>query len=291
MSWQQWIIAHKLFVGVIVVVVIAVALGIYFGTRGTASPTVTPTTTPIPSPTAPDRSIVIVNHTSQNPLQVSLQLSVSDTDDLWVKDSGNGTLSARLHDGAKNPPDYQLVELAPDDYIVVVFPQFQPWRVTPFTPPGKNGMPILIECTPGNVCNSSAVDGVNYLMRYELTSEPGEPATVIDVVQNPCGTPGDGCLNPAVSGTFAPGTAWDDPTPCYAGTCNLIGESKNYSDLLNTGQCSNSSDTWAQNSRSARCLAESPPGYVIYTYDHSDQNASPPLVSPFKIHVTYKDLN
>ena len=201
----------------------------------------------------------------------------------WTKVSGSGSLSEPTFDSTKNPPDFQLVSLKPGESVVATMPsQNGPWRVTPFR---ATGMPILIECGPRRVCNMSAVDGVNYLLKMELTSGPG--VTTIDFNTNPCSTT-QGCNNPAVDGIFKPGTTWLSE-PCRAGSCNLQNPSLNYCDKIHTGQCANSSTVFPNDGPVPSC--QSINGYTTYCYSHDDKTSSPPLDAPYKVKATYRDLN
>jgi hypothetical protein len=191
------------------------------------------------------------------------------------------------NDSTKNPPDYQLVTLNLSEFIIVNLPGTSiAWRVTPLSV-NQGGMPILVECNRNVVCDMSAVDGVNYLLKMELTATPNEDATTIDFNTNPCSVEGKGCLNPSVDGEFASGTTFSS-APCPYGTCNLINESRAWCQSINTGQCANVDSTWLTNERAATCL--NPDRFTSYCYSHNDRNSSPPLVSPYKVKLTYSDL-
>lgn len=257
----------------------------------------------VPIGTQPSGTVQIVNLTSQNPLRVSLQIKVPRNPPPdpkipnpppppplgpipeWTKVGGTGTLGPLIENSDQNPPDYQLVTLAPNEHIIVTMPDQNNFRITPWNPK-KGGMPILIECGKDVVCNASAVDGLNYLMRMELTTGGSTPTSVIDVNTSPC-PPGTPCRNPSVDGIFKPGTTWESK-PCRAGTCNLAGASVDYCDKLHTGQCADTCDTWNSNQRAKRCIANN--AYTIYCYSHDDQTSSPPLVAPHKVKTTYRDL-
>ncbi len=294
----------KILIVVFAVIVIAVGIALACVYLIPKSTTPTPTSTRVPpsSPPAPpfveptppgglpiadqpSSSLQIINSTTQNPLQVSLQLDSETKSAIWVKLSGSGSLGpAVFGDHSKNPPNYQLVTLGLGDTIVVQLPDFtDPWRVTPL---GNGGMPILVEGGKDLVTDMSAVDGVNYLMKMQLTSAGGLP-TIIDFNTSPCPT-SEGCVNPFVNGEFIPGTTFSS-APCPYGTCNLTGTSRSYSLAINSGQCSNVDSTWGTNGFSADC-ATNPRSYTTYSYSHADQNSSPGLLSPYKVVVELSDL-
>ena len=136
---------------------------------------------------------------------------------------------------------------------------------------GNCGMPTLIEAGKEMVADMSAVDGVNFLIDYTLSSK-GSSNTRMNFSTNPCsaiGAPSSkGCHNPAVDGQFKSGTTWDSPN-CRAGVCNLIGKSKIWCDAIHTGQ----KKPWT------------------YCYSHDDADSSPRFNAPYKITLVYKDLN
>jgi len=235
-----------------------------------------------------DSTVQLINN-SNNTMQISLQLDPSDLLSVWTKQSGNGTLGLPVYgDLTQNPPDYQLVTLEKNQYIVLNIPSSTlAWRITPLS---SIGMPTLIECAPDKVCDMSAVDGVNFLINMQLTATPNREATTIDFNTSPCGGAA-GCLNPYVNGLFADGKTWESE-PCHAGTCNLIGTSREYCQLVNTGQCSNVDSTYLPDTIAEACLetADHPQLYTTYCYSHSDQMSSPTLVSPYKLRAAYSDL-
>ncbi len=246
----------------------------------------------------PDASVQILNSTSQNPLRISLQLDSNHKFAIWSKWTGSGFLGPPVFgDTTQNPPDYQIVSLRPNEAIVVRMPNFSnPWRITALSKGvPTTEMPILIECNQNIVCDMSAVDGVNYLLKMELTVQDSKTdfaSTTIDFNTSPCSEPGKGCINPYVNGLFAPGTNPSSP-PCPFGTCNLIGASRDWASKINTGQCSNVDSTWSSAQGFAPSCAETadhPRLFTTYTYSHSDANSSPTLVAPFKVKLTYSDL-
>ncbi len=241
--------------------------------------------TPPPLPT--EGFMKITNNTSQDPLLVSLQ--IDNADDIWVKSGGNGTLGAPVfNDITQNPPNYQLASIPINGSLYVTLRKTGPWRVTPYSPSGQEDvLPVLIECGKDIVCDMSAVSGINYKVKMELSAQSSVLNT-IDLVGNPC-TGGRGCNNPAVDGDFKVGTAWNDPVPCFAGTCNLQDLSLSWCNIIHTNQCADSNSNWTEGSRATGC--ETPlKGYTTYCYSHDDTNSSPSLVAPYILMITYSDL-
>jgi hypothetical protein len=307
MAYQKQLsTSAKIVIGVVVVLVITaiVLLCVFLIPR---SPTVTPTSThtpPAPPPVPPtppngginmleqpESTVQIVNGTSQNPLVVSMQLDSNHQTAVWSKSSGSGTIGAAVFgDNTQNPPNYQLVSLGLNEAIILNMPNYTaPWRITPLSANiGKTEMPILVEGNKSLVLDMSAVDGVNYLLKMELTASEDNVPTIIDFNTSPCDTPGQGCFNPYVDGLFIAGkNAFSDP--CALGTCNLDGKSRTWAEKINTGQCSNVDSTWASNSFAEGCMTN-PRGYTTYSYSHSDRNSSPTLVGKFLVKLQYSDL-
>ena len=187
---------------------------------------------------------------------------------------------------------WQVLTMESGANAVLQIPEFkkgQAWSIRPVKKvdgefctgaPDDCGMPILIETGKDMVGDMSAVDGVNYLLDYSLTSkgmsnshQPRKEAgtTRINFSTNPCRAIGDnvkGCRNPSVDGMFKHGTSWKSK-PCYAGDCNLEGQSKKWCDAVHTGQ----SKPWT------------------YCYSHDDSGSSPTFDAPYKIALTYSDLD
>ncbi len=218
-----------------------------------------------------------------------MQLDPTTPSSIWVKSSGPGTVGNPVFgDNTRNPPNYQLVTLAPDAYIVLLLPGYtQPFRITPLGNLGTNGMPLLVEGNKSLVFDMSAVDGANYLLKMQLTADVSGAPTIIDFNTNPCPS-SVGCRNPSVDGEFLPGKTFSS-APCPYGTCNLTGESRVWAQLVNAGQCSNVDSTWEANSFAAACMTK-PRSFTTYSYSHADQNSSPTLLEPFKVKMRYSDL-
>lgn len=184
------------------------------------------------------------------------------------------------------------------------FTKGQPWSIRPLKYKANNqpcggsdgdcGMPILIESGKDMVGDMSAVDGVNFLLCYELTAKDGP--TIIDFKTNPCTATGrnrKGCTNPSIDGIFdsklvgTPKCLPDSPhcwlsDPCPAGTCNLTGVSKAWCDAVNDGQCANSSSHWDKkgqgNGGPTSCSEHNK--FTTYYYSHNDATSSPYFSAP-----------
>lgn len=175
---------------------------------------------------------------------------------------------------------------------------------------GDCGMPILIESGKDMVGDMSAVDGVNFLNKYEMSTTGGY--TTIDFKTNPCKAVGlntKGCRNPSVNGIYKEGlnpclndnqpgkgifhspelgyNCWGND-PCPAGTCNLTGQSKEWCDAIHDGQCANSKSTWSGKGGSPNCGPKNQ--FTTYCYSHDDANSSPHFAPPYKMRITYGDL-
>ena len=150
---------------------------------------------------------------------------------------------------------------------------------------GACGMPILIEAGKDMVGDMSAVDGVNYNLKYEMTTAKG--ATTIDFKGNPCKAIGaassKGCRNPQID--FVD---WKDPA-CPAGTCKTEGKQRTWCDAVHDGQCANSTSHWEDAGVGyAGCAPQNK--FTTYCYSHDDANSSPTLAHPYQLHLTYSDL-
>lgn len=227
----------------------------------------------------------------------------------WTILNGHGQLSDPINFyPATNPPTganppytapndvgagtWQLLTLEPGEWVLLKIPNFKPqqaWSIRPL----KDGIgkPILIEAGRDMVADMSAVDGVNYFVKYTLTTAKGP--TTIDFNTNPCKALGlniAGCVNPAVDGLFKPGTNWESD-PCPAGTCNTDSVTKIWCDTIHTGQCANSSTLtgWMKQGGPVECTSSNL--YTTYCYSHDDASSSPTFTAPYKIQLIYSDLN
>ena len=130
-------------------------------------------------------------------------------------------------------------------------------------------MPILIEAGKDAVGNMSAVDGINFKVKYEINDTEYESVrgtglkngpTTIEVTHNPCkdktkgcrsafkqvcdenpsalcsGNP-EGCTNTGCTDKVFEHGKYPNSKNCFHGTCNLIGDVKEYCDTIKIGQC------------------------------------------------------
>lgn len=248
----------------------------------------------------PDSSVKITNLTTEDPFYVFLPYSndaLNPPPVGWTKLSGTGDIGTPTVFGKGGQPatdvgagTWQILTMNQGDTITMKIPDFtkgQAWTIRPLKKingkfctggTGDCGMPTLIEAGKDMVGDMSAVDGVNFLLDYTLSSKGawGKPGKVASDVRinfstNPCtaiGAPSTkGCHNPAVDGQFKPGTTWKSP-PCPAGVCNLVGKSKTWCDAIHTGQ--------------------QPPW--TYCYSHDDAGSSPSFDAPYIMSLTYRDL-
>ena len=77
--------------------------------------------------------------------------------------------------------------------------------------------------------------------------------------------------------------------PCYHGTCNLQGKFKTWANDIHVGQCANSDTTYLNKDISETCGEGK--GYTTYSYDYDDANSLAYFKEPYKIKLTYYDLN
>jgi hypothetical protein len=283
-------------------------------------------------------TLQIINQTTEDPLYVYLEyLPDGSNPSQWSVKEGTGKISDKAEQygpNAQNPANdvgagwFSIATLSPGQWIIADIPNFQPqvaWRVTPLKYiDGKPcsmggigseescGMPIVIESGKDMVGDMSAVAGVNFLCRYEMTNEKG--VTVIDFNKNPCPEVGlnpTGCVNPAVDGTFISGlspclnnndtahkgcfadgslgyTCWCN-SPCPAATCNLTGKSLTWCDAIHSGQCANSkSKNPNPGTGTDNCVNNNE--FTTYCYSHDDANSSPAFKTPYKMRITFRDL-
>ena len=189
----------------------------------------TPQTGGIDINSQPGSTVQICNNTSENPLHVFLQCG--STTQNWNKvDDGPGAVSPSPVDWLQGKPFdplgadiFQEVIIPKNNYIILQIP------VGPLTKQGtyasrifaihmKNSsndfltlndpnpkaklslqQPILVEGGKDVVADMSAVDGINFKVRYELTSD--NKVMVMNILQNPCdgistGGMDIGCANP-----------------------------------------------------------------------------------------------
>lgn len=88
-----------------------------------------------------------------------------------------------------------------------------------------------------------------------------------------------------------PGDNLNDPVgqPCYHGSCNLTGKFREWACDLQYGQCANPNTTYPGMERATSCGEGI--GYTIYSYDFDDQNSLAWFSHPYKMKLTFYDLN
>ena len=77
--------------------------------------------------------------------------------------------------------------------------------------------------------------------------------------------------------------------PCYRGTCNLQGKFRIWADNIQTQQCADSTTTYPNKNIAETCGEGN--GYTTYAYDFNDQNSLAYFKEPYKMKLTYYDLN
>ncbi len=88
-----------------------------------------------------------------------------------------------------------------------------------------------------------------------------------------------------------PGDNLDDPIgqPCYHGSCNLTGKFREWACDLQYGQCANPNTKYQGVGRATSCGEGK--GYTIYSYDFDDANSLAWFSKPYKMKLTFYDLN
>ena len=282
----------------------------------------------------------------KNPTQKDIDKAIKNREA-----AASETLSRDLVDGAKAANDvgsgvWQVLTLELGASAILKIPDFtdkQAWSIRPLKkngkkewcifgndePPGNCGQPIIIEGGKGMVSDMSAVDGVNFKIKYQLTTSyqkeraaasPLFGTTVIDFNKNPCPENTKGCVNPMkLLGECAAEGGSDNAecrkivfesdkrpnsSPCYHGTCNLKGIYKTWCDDIHSGQCSNSSDHWPRGLHTGEEYDRTKHGlnpgesskcapdnnYTTYCYDFDDANSSPVFGYPYKMKLIFTDL-
>lgn len=209
----------------------------------------------------PDSSVQIVNNTSQNPLHLFLQCG--STDQRWKKIGGNGEvapapvnwgsgcetgsssckafdpLGADIYQEVKVPQGKSLILQIPEGHLTKqgtnaarIFaihmknPGGAYLQLSDDNPKNKltKQQPILVEGGKNVVADMSAVDGINFKVRYELTSDNSKKK-VMNILKNPCegldtGGMDVGCANPVrtESGCKGTGASILSTAECKGGT-------------------------------------------------------------------------
>lgn len=345
------------------------------------APGPTPPSPPAPTPPSrginivnqPESSVQIVNNTSENPLHIyfkyrdeylsggapweTIDGKTLTKMDLYQDPVGNEFMT-RLHAILGPKSIYYELKLYQNESSILRIPNFDPdphnkFRISPvryvneLPVKSKDEMPILIESGKDAVGNMSAVDGINFKIKYEINNTEYESVrgkgskyepTTIEVTRNPCkdktkgcrsafkqvcnenpsalcsGNP-EGCTNTGCTDKVfkpaAPGSAdtkYPNSENCFHGTCNLIGDVKEYCDTIKIGQCLPPNQTYPPDLQPGQEYNSAPPPsgngpspghypgcyaenkYTTYCFDYDDNNSSPRFVSPYKMKITYTDL-
>ena len=283
----------------------------------------------------PETSLQIVNCTSEDPLHVFLGTVQSP----WVMLEGVKAVIYLSVQWGVNPdrPAWDPVGAAKltqvvipkGGFLVLKLPsdmQGRAFRVTPLklrdsdyaqisttTEARARVMrqwPILLEGGADVVADASAVDGVNFRMQYELTSDNGS-VKVMKVNKNPCEGLGSayvldvGCRCPASIDCNTPTCDCKDNQVCQFNACseklfNIPSDLHQYLGHYDDGNPNPIVKKFINDSthlinpsplRSYCANLQSGSGdFTAYCYDYNDVSSSPWLRSPYKMKVTYLDL-
>ena len=290
-----------------------------------------------------DNTVQIINDTSDNPMYIFLEYSncsgstctLNAPSKQWSpppdKKIGKLTDPMKYGPGEKYEANdvgagtWQVLELNKKESIILDIPDFsggQAWSIRPVKKnssgkycsqgrlnPTGCGMPILIESGKDIVGDMSAADGVNYKLKYELTTKNNKTNknryTTIDMNTNPCPDGKGPCINPQLlickgltsndadckSELFKLNTG-PNTKKCYHGTCNLKSGSdlQKYCDNIHYGQCSDSTHTYENATKQDPNCGNEKNKYTTYCYDYDDANSQPYFTSPYKMKLTYTDL-
>ena len=168
---------------------------------------------------------------------------------------------------------------------------------------------ILIEAGRDMVSDVSAVDGINFRIKYELTTDTVIKA--IEISQNPCTNLDDkykldiGCKNPAkidCTGEFKDScNCKESSQECMYTDCSvkLFNVEKNnqyyktYDDGKTVKKFINNSKNLRNDSplkQFCTALQDNSKDFTAYCYDYNDVSSSEYLRDPYKIKITYTDL-
>jgi hypothetical protein len=283
----------------------------------------------------PTSSLQIVNNTSENPLHVFL----GTRNNAWVKLDGNGTVYPAVAWGSKpeliawdpvGASNLSEVIIPKNGYMIVKLPpdmHGKAFRVTPLklknndnTPLTSTKMalskvlhqwPILLEGGEDVVADSSAVDGINFKMKYELTSDNGS-IKVMEIHKNPCEGLDKkyqldvGCRCPASIDCNTPTCECKPGTQdCMFNNCsqklfNIPDTLKQYIGKYDGGNPNDVVKKFINKSTNIKdgsplrqyCdnLQSNSGDFTAYCYDYNDVDSSPWLRTPYKMKVTYMDL-
>jgi hypothetical protein len=297
----------------------------------------------------PTNSLQIINETSEDYLHVFLQTR----DNKWDKLTGNGEIYPAIYwgkdahawdpIGALNmseaiiPKNGNIILTLPPDMNSAAF-RVAPLKLkdskdkNPLTINDKHcdatlcrlekQWPILLEGGKDVVADSSAVDGINFKMKYELTEKEG--VKVMEIHKNPCEGLDQkymmdiGCRNPAkvdCNGLSSceccnkednkKGLCKLSNQDCYFNDCSqkLFNIPDNLKQFIGKYDGGNPNDVVKKWINKTDHLKKGTPlqsfcdniqynygDFTAYCYDYNDVGSSPTLRSPYKMKVSYMDL-
>jgi hypothetical protein len=305
----------------------------------------------------PSSTIQIINDTSEQYLHVFLQLNtLQSINDQWKYVSGKGVINNAVDwglEGGKfswNPLGAKLASEAiipKNEYIILTLPNSPPAFVIMAIKMNrddnkplvlndgkqrcgntickvKDQASILIEGGKDMVSDSSAVDGINFKVKYELTTKNG--VEISEIHENPCAGLQNkyllpiGCHNPAKIDCPGKDTCQCCPstqkcmfTDCSKLLFNVPSNSQyiNNFDYGNPSKCEESDKKvsypihppvkgFINDARNLRdndlkkfcnTMHKNSGNFTTYCYDYNDTTSSPTLTSPYKIKLTFKDLD
>ena len=286
----------------------------------------------------PDDSLQIINNTSENPLHIF----IGTINYPWTKLGGSGSIYPAIPWGEKGKPEIiawdpvgaiKLSEaiVPKNGYVILKIPQDIQHpiavRVVPLklrnndnTPLTSTKIalskvlkqsPILLEGGRDVVADSSAVDGINFKMKYELTSDDNT-IKVMEIHKNPCEGLDQkyqmevGCWSPVkIDCGVSPTCDCLGNQKCKFNDCsqkifNIPDNLKQYIGNYDSGNPHPIVKTFVENSTNIKegtmqrkfcdAVHYNSGDFEAYCYDYNDLHASVNLRKPNKMKVTYMDL-
>jgi len=286
----------------------------------------------------PGSTIQIVNNTSEEPLHVFL----GTKNDKWTMTNpgGNGAIYEAVRWGSSQDliawdpigaGNISEAIIPKNGYIILNLPKDMhgsAFRVTPLKLKNNDyyplklsavarskvmkQWPILLEGGEDVVADSSAVDGINFRMKYELTGKSG--VETMEIHKNPCAGLDPkyqlevGCRNPALIDCSSP-TCDCKPNSqnCKFNDCseklfNIPPGLQIYKTTYDGGKPANNEvvkpfinkttnlKDGSPLRRYCNDIQENSGDFTAYCYDYNDVGSSPWLSPPYKMKVTYMDL-
>lgn len=318
-----------------------------------------PPPTPIPTNNSvlidkqPENTIQIINNTKEEFLHVFLQLN--DINERWEHLEGKGVVFPPVKwEGGKEwaPLGAKIaseVIIPVNEHIILKLPDLKPpqFVMMPVQMKENSDKPlvfedgskrcggtickvspqqaILIEAGKDVVADASAVDGINFRIKYELTTSRGIETTEIHT--NPCENLDSkytknvdiGCVNPVHvdcpgkdTCECCPSTQKCKFTDCSVKLFNVTKESPYFNkyDYGDKDKCAeedkkhsypldppvkgfiNKVSNLRDNALKHYCnsIQNNSGDFTTYCYDYNDTGSSPTLVKPYKMRITYMDL-